>query len=137
MRAAPLVVVAALVLAEACPVRADADGGPIQATLACDHVDGPGRVRCEAEARVPSGESIQWGDVVLLETPRFTLVLRGRIGPHDATLQQPDVWRWAFALAARDKGSGDLVARIRMVVCQGKSCGPVEVKVAGKVVVGP
>ncbi len=126
-----------LLAAFARPAHAEADAGAIQASLTCDHVDGPGRVRCEAEARAPAGQSIKWGDVVLLDAPPFTLILRGRIGPREATLQQPDVWRWAFAIAARQKGTGDLGARIRMVVCQGKTCGPVEVSVSGKVVVGP
>ncbi|MGH7438977.1 MAG: hypothetical protein ACRENE_25090, partial [Polyangiaceae bacterium] len=56
------------------------EAGAVQAALTCDRADGPGRVRCEVEARVPSGESISWGDVVLLKAPAFTLVLRGRIG---------------------------------------------------------
>jgi hypothetical protein len=93
-------------------------------------------VRCEVEARVAPGESIRWGDVVLLRTPPFTLVLRGRIGPHDATLQEPEAWRWAFALAAKDRGAGEVEARIRLVVCRGGGCAPVEVPVAGKLVVG-
>jgi hypothetical protein len=116
--------------------RADVDAGSVRASLACDRADGPGRVRCEVEARVDPGESIAWGDVVLLRTPPFTLVLRGRIGPHDATVQEPEVWRWAFALAAKTKGSGEVEARIRIVVCQGKTCTPVEVPVSGKIAVG-
>lgn len=123
-------------LAIAPDARADVDAGAVTASLTCDRADGPGRVRCEVEARVGAGESIAWGDVVLLKTPAFTLVLRGRIGPHDATLQQAEVWRWAFALAAKQNGSGDVDARIRIVVCQGKTCTPVQVAVTGKVVVG-
>jgi hypothetical protein len=115
---------------------AGSDAAAIQAALTCDRADGPGRVRCEVEARVPAGQSISWGDVVLLKTPAFALVLRGRIGPHDATLQDPEVWRWAFALAARQKGTGVIDARIRIVVCEGKACTSVEVPVSGKIAVG-
>jgi hypothetical protein len=131
-------VVAALLLYLLLPAtaRADVDAGAVLTALTCDRVDGPGRVRCEAEARVRPGQTISWGDVVLLKTPPFTLVLRGRIGPHDATLQDPEVWRWAFALAAREKGTGTIDATIRIVVCEGKTCTPVEVPVSGKVVVG-
>jgi hypothetical protein len=131
--------VAALAIAVALapsPASGAVDSGAIQAALTCDRADGPGRVRCEVEARVPAGQSISWGDVVLLKAPAFTLVLRGRIGPHDATLQEPEVWRWAFALAARQKGSGIIDARVRMVVCEGKTCTPVEVPVSGKLTVG-
>jgi hypothetical protein len=128
--------VAAAVLCASVVARADVDAGSVHASLTCDRADGPGRVRCEVEARVDPGESIAWGDVILLQTPAFTLVLRGRIGPHDATVQEPDVWRWAFALAARNKGAGDIDARIRLVVCQGKTCAPLEVPVSGKIVVG-
>jgi hypothetical protein len=135
LAALTVALVGALVGAPA-PVRAQVEAGAVLASLACDRADGPGRVRCEVEARVAPGQSISWGDVVLLKTPPFTLVLRGRIGPHDATVQEPEVWRWAFALAARDKGTGTVDARVRMVVCQGKTCTSVEAPVSGKLVVG-
>ena len=115
---------------------ADPDAGPLRASLTCDRADGPGRVRCEVEARVSPGESIAWGDVVILRAPPFSLTLRGRIGPHDATLRDPEVWRWAFALVARERGTGDVEARIRLVVCEGKTCTPREVPVTGRLVVG-
>jgi hypothetical protein len=132
-----LVLPAGAILAAALPARADPDAGAApRASLTCDRADGPGRVRCEAEARVGPGESISWGDVVVLHAPSFAMTLRGRIGPHDATLQEPEVWRWAFALVARDKGTGDVEARVRIVVCQGKTCAPREIPIVGKLVVG-
>jgi hypothetical protein len=124
------------VLALAQPVWADPDAGAARVSLTCDRADGPGRVRCEAEARVSPGESIAWGDVVIVRAPPFSLVLRGRIGPHDATLREPEVWRWAFALVAKERGTGDVEARVRVVVCQGKTCAPREIPIAGKLVVG-
>ncbi len=104
--------------------------------MTCDHVDGPGRVRCDVEARVPAGESITWGEVVILSTPPFAGALRGRIGPHEATVRDPDVWRWALALVARSKGMGDVGAQVRLVVCEGKTCLPREIDVVGHVVAG-
>jgi len=104
--------------------------------MPCERVDAPGRVRCDVEARVATGESISWGDVVITKTPAFVGPLRGRIGPHDATTHDAEVWRWALALVAREKGSGDVEATVRMVVCKGEACTPREVGVTGKVVVG-
>ena len=55
-----------------------------RATMTCEHVAVPGRVRCEVEARVAPGQSISWGDVVLDRKPPISIALRGRVGPHDA-----------------------------------------------------
>jgi hypothetical protein len=106
--------------------------------MTCDAPGEPGRVRCEVEARVEAGESIAWGDVVLLRVPLFAMALRGRIGPHDASVREPRLWRWTFALVARTKGEGELSARVRVVVCREgtTNCVSREVEVAGKVQVG-
>ena len=112
------------------------DAGAPQATVVCDHVAGAGRVRCEVEARVGPGESIAWGDVALLEIPSFATALRGRIGPHDASVREPGLWRWVFALVARSKGIGDLNGRVRIVVCNDRSCRARLLEVSGKVEVG-
>jgi hypothetical protein len=118
------------------PAAAEDDAGAPRATMTCEHLDVPGRVRCEVEARVTPSESITWGDVVLVQTPPFVSALRGRISPHDATAREPGVWRWALALVARGKGSGDVEGRVRLVVCREKICAPREVGVVGRVVVG-
>ena len=106
--------------------------------MTCQRVESPGRVRCDVEARVATGEIIQWGDVVITRTPPFVGALRGRIGPQDATEHQPEVWRWALALVAREKGSGDVEGRVRLVVCKGAggTCASREVVLAGRVAVG-
>jgi hypothetical protein len=104
--------------------------------LTCERTEAPGRVRCEVEARVMPGESITWGDVEIVDTPPMASPLRGRIGPHDATVREPEAWRWAFALVAREKGSGDVQARVRLVVCRAGTCGPRVVGVSGRVTVG-
>jgi hypothetical protein len=128
--------VAPLVLG-ANPSRADGgDAGTARAAMRCERADQPGRVRCEVEARVGEGESITWGDVVLTRTPSFVGALRGRIGPHDATARDPDVWRWALALVAHEKGTGDVEGRVRLVVCKDGKCAPRETAVTGHVVVG-
>jgi hypothetical protein len=114
----------------------DAAAPSASATMTCERVESPGRVRCEVEARVGAGEAINWGDVVILKTPPFASALRGRIGPHDATVHDPGVWRWALALVARDKGGGDVEGRVRLVVCKGDRCGPREIDVKGRMQVG-
>ncbi len=107
--------------------------------MSCEHVDGPGRVRCEVEARVAPGSTIAWGDVVLLKTPEFVGALRGRIGPREAVVHDPEAWRWALALVAKQKGTGDVLARVRLVLCRGgtsEHCSPGEAEVTGHVVAG-
>jgi hypothetical protein len=136
-RPVTLACIAGLGLLAAGRARGEDGGAPsTHATMICEHVDAPGRVRCDVEARVPTGESIQWGDVVLVKTPPFVGALRGRIGPHDATAREAEGWRWALALVARERGSGDVEARVRLVVCKGDTCAPREVPVVGRVVVG-
>ena len=133
---AALAVQVALALSGLAVAHADDAGAP-RATMTCDRVADPGRVRCEVEARVDPGESIAWGDVVLLRIPSFTAALRGRIGPHDASVREPTLWRWTFAVVARGRGSADLSGRVRIVVCRETACVAREVEVAGKVEVGP
>lgn len=112
------------------------DAGVPAPTMTCEHVDAPGRVRCEVEARVAEGESISWGDVVIVQTPDFVGALRGRIGPHDATTHEAHLWRWALALVARGPGTGDVQGRVRLVVCRRGTCAPRELPVTGHVHVG-
>jgi hypothetical protein len=112
------------------------DAGATRAEIQCERIDEPGRIHCEVEARVATGEAIADGDVVILRAPPFVTVLRGRTGPRDATTRDAEVWRWALALAARKKGSGEVGARVRLVVCRRASCAPREVLVVGRVVVG-
>ena len=107
-----------------------------QASMQCERVDSPGRVRCQVEARVDPGESIAWGDVILLRAPPFVRALRARIGPREATTRESEVWRWALALAARANGSGDVDGRVRLVVCRGDRCAPRQLAVTASVVAG-
>ena len=127
---------AGLLAAAAPPAGAQADAGATRATMTCEHVDAPGRVRCDVEARVAAGETITWGDVEIVKTPALASALRGRIGPHDATVREADVWRWALALVAHERGNGDVEARVRLVVCKAGACGPRQVDVVGRVLVG-
>jgi hypothetical protein len=105
--------------------------------MTCDRADAPGRVRCEVEARVGPDESIAWGDVVIVDTPPFVAALRGRIGPDDATAREAHTWRWALALAIKQRGSGTVEARVRLVACRGDRCAPRILPVKGLVVAGP
>ena len=136
-----------IVPAEARPGEDDDAGAP-RALMTCERADGPGRVRCDAEAAVPPGVVITWGDVVLGRMPAFASPLRGRIGPAEAVVRRPDSWRWALAFVARAKGAGDVEARVRLVVCIAPPaappdaapvydrCTPYEVPVTAHVVVG-
>jgi hypothetical protein len=118
------------------PRASFADDAAPRATLRCDRVSAPGRLRCDLEVRVPGGTKIRWGDVVLARAPENLVPLRGRIGPRDATAREDDMWRWAFALVAREKGAGDLEGSARLVVCRGDACDPVIVPVKLRVEVG-
>jgi hypothetical protein len=133
------------VLFAAANSRADDDAGAPRALMTCERADGPGRVRCEVEVTALAGTVITWGDVVIAKTPPFLSALRGRIAPADAMVRRPETWRWALALVARAKGTGDIEARVRVVECQGEPpdagtthdvCVPYEVPVTGRVVVG-
>jgi hypothetical protein len=104
--------------------------------MVCDRVVGPGRVPCSVDVHVDPGDAIAWGDVVLVSTPPFLLALRGRIGPHDATLREAGEWRWALALVARSPGRGRVDGRVRLVVCRGGICSPRELPVTVEVEVG-
>jgi hypothetical protein len=130
---------AAVALPAGTPARAQDDAGSASpgTAMTCERVESPGRVRCEIEARAGPGESISWGEVVLVRTPPFVSALRGRIGPHDATVREAEVWRWALALVAREKGSGEVEARVRLVVCRGDKCAPRSVAVVTRVTAGP
>ena len=135
MRKVGLAAFAALALSVA-PAVAQQDAAP-RATMTCEGAAAPGRVRCEVEARVQPGDSISWGDVVLQSVPPFATALRGRIGPHDASVREPGLWRWVFALVARTKGAGQVLGQVRVVVCRDKACGSTQVSVVGQVEVGP
>ena len=58
------------------------------------------------------------------KTPAFAGALRGRIGPHDATAHDADVWRWALALVARDKGRRRRRGPRAPRRLQGRRCAP-------------
>ena len=110
--------------------------GAFRANMTCERMDAPGRMRCEVEARVGSSETIATGDVIIVRTPRFVMALRGRIGPNEATTREAELWRWAFALAAQEKGIGDIEATARLIVCRGGTCEPRQAHVQARVVVG-
>ncbi len=127
-------------LAIAPSVSAAADAPPaLQATLACTPAGEPGRVRCEVEAQVP-GAQIKWADAEILQVPEMITPLKGRIGPRDAAVKEPQLWRLSLALVAKRTGEGPVVVRVRVVACQtveGKErCVPLAVEATGRVKVG-
>lgn len=103
------------------------DGGtseefPLVLGARCDRAPGPGRVRCELDIRPRAGRTVRWADLQVLETPPFLQALRGRAGPGDASLREPTLWRFPFALAAKERGRGEVTLRGRAVVCTGDRC---------------
>lgn len=108
---------------------------PLRVVVKCERAASPGRVRCEAEAHA-EGTKITWGDVEIIKSSPFLSPLKGRIGPSDATLKTDDTWRWGFALVAKERGVGQVEARVRTVVCMGNACVPETATVIAEVVVG-
>ena len=108
----------------------------LTALATCPPADAPGRVKCTAEVHVPAGAKIAWADVVISSAPAFVVPLRGRIPPSDATETRDDVWKFAFAIVAKQRGHGDLVLRARATVCQGDACHPEEKEIRTVVSVG-
>ena len=119
------------------PARADDGGDRVRASMNCEQGARVGRVRCDVEVRAEPGSSISWGDVVVLRVPPFAATLRGRSGPHEASVREPHLWRWTFAMVAREAGRGEVDVRVRIVLCGSEGCGPREVEVAEKLEVGP
>ena len=122
------------------PASAEAPALALQASLTCTPASEPGRVRCEVLAQVP-GAQISWADAEILAVPDHITPLKGRIGPRDAALKEPQMWRLSLALVARRAGAGPVVVRVRVVACQtvdGKpqQCVPLTVEATGQVKVG-
>jgi hypothetical protein len=129
--------------AESQDARLRGEDSKLTATMQCDRVIEPGRVRCSLEARVAGNRSIAWADVALIELPPFTSALKGRIGPADATTREPALQRWAFGLVAKKAGEGEARARVRAVVCEpapgdaaAPRCAPISLDVRATVHVG-
>ena len=129
---------AALVLSLAAVTSsAQADGPTVAAArIECQRAPEPGRIRCEVEVRAPPGAVLKWADVAIVRTPPFATALRARVGPLEASAREDTVWRWAIALAARDRGTGELEARVRVVACVKDACTPSEAAASATVVVG-
>lgn len=116
----------------------------LRATMTCDRVAEPGRVRCSVEARVPDTRVLGWADVVVLELPELATPLKARVGAESVTARQPGTVSWAFALVARRAGRGEARARVRAVSCErvadggasAERCVPVSVEVRAELVVG-
>jgi hypothetical protein len=122
-------------LAAAARAADDVGGDVASATLACEAVDRPGRVRCTVEATARAGDAITWGDVVLVSVPPFVSILRGRVGPHDSTARTARSWRWTFAVAISRPGHAAIQGRVRLVTCHEGACRPQELPVTGDVAV--
>lgn len=135
---------AAVVLLASARAAAETPQEPaLRATMTCDRVAEPGRVRCSVEARVPETRALGWADVVVLDVPELASPLKARVGAESVTARQPGAVSWAFALVARRAGRGEARARVRAVSCEriadggaSERCVPVSVEVRAEVVVG-
>jgi len=137
---------AALLLAALVTVPGSARGedrpATATATVRCERVAAPGRVKCAAEVRAAAGRSIAWADIVILELPDLATALKGRIADVDTTARDAGGQSWAFGLVARRAGQGDLRARVRALVCDAPAatdaarCAPVALDVRAAVQVG-
>jgi hypothetical protein len=128
------------------PSRAAADGpepgaGGLRASMACDRVPEPGRVRCTVEARALEGWALAWSDLVVLDVPEFASPLKARVV---GEVRPPGVASFAFALVARRTGRADARVRVRGVSCARiadggvatERCVPVALEVRAEIVVG-
>jgi hypothetical protein len=111
------------------------DDAAVTATASCEKLAAPGRLRCDVEVRAAAGREVRWSDVEVKSAAPFLLPLKGRIGPGDATSKDRDVWRFAFAVVAREAGEGDVILRARAVTCVEKRCAPSQADVVAHVVV--
>jgi hypothetical protein len=136
VRRAGALLLCAATLGASARASGEDDAGVAAATLTCQPAAAPGRVRCDVEARVAAGETIAWGEVVLLRVAPFASALRGRIGPHAATVREPRVWLWPLAVVAREKGRGTVEGRVRLVVCREGTCAPRSLEMTGDIAVG-
>jgi hypothetical protein len=134
----PAVFALGLVALAAVMARRVAGEEPPRATakVECAHASEPGRVRCEVETRAAQGSILKWADVVVAKTPPFASALRGRVGPLEASVHEETIWRWAIALAARARGTGEIVVRVRIVSCAKDACEPSEIEARGEIGVG-
>jgi hypothetical protein len=108
----------------------------LRATLVCEPLAAPGRLRCDVEARGHAGV-LAWADVEVVRAPKFIAPLRGRAGPREAATREDDLWRWSLGLVARQRDIGDVTVRVRAVVCEGDACTPQVAFAVANVKVGP
>lgn len=111
----------------------------LTATLSCDALSAPGRLRCSLAAELPiESARIEWADIVVLRAPSFLQPLRGRLALREADIQKERSVRWTLALVAKAEGTGELVLRVRAVTCDvERRCAPTMLDVTAKVRVGP
>jgi hypothetical protein len=120
--------------------EAPADGRvtpSVAVSVVCERGTGKGRLRCDVELRADDPSSVAWADVQIIGAPAFVTLLRGRVGPLDATVRTPRLWRLPFAIAATGEGTGALRVRVRYVACVGAACEPVQQEMDAPVVVAP
>lgn len=108
----------------------------LSATLTCEPLAAPGRLRCDVEARGHVGV-LRWVDVEVVKVPKFIAPLRGRVGPREASTHEDSLWRWSLGLLVRERDAGDVTVRVRAVVCEGDTCTPQIALAVAHVAIGP
>jgi hypothetical protein len=135
MRLRSLSAASAVVCTLSSSAIADDAGSPLTASIICEAPPAPGRFRCDVEGRLSSG-SFSWADVVVVKVDDLILPLRGRLAPSDATTRAPSLYRFSLGFVAKARGTGDVLVRVRGVVCTGEVCDAREAEVLGHVVIG-
>lgn len=95
------------------------------ATATCEHTASVGRFRCEVELRTLPPVAVRWADVQIVAVPPFVASLKSRVPPTEAAVAEPQLYRFALGLIAREKGAGEIEFRVRVVLCDGDACAPV------------
>ncbi len=126
---------AGLVCTVASTAVADDAGSPLTASIICEAPPAPGRFRCDVEARLSAG-TFTWADVVVVKVDDIILPLRGRLAPSDATTRAPTLYRFSLGFVAKSRGTGDVLVKVRGVVCEGDVCEARQADVTGHVVIG-
>ena len=101
---------------------AAAEGERLALSASCRAEPGSGRQVCRVKIAAPSGERLDWADVLVRNTPPDVRPLRSRVtAPVSADGSRAEA---VFGLVASSAASGAVLVQGRAVVCRGERCRP-------------